>query len=197
MIGFGSQFGVHMTSGDYSTDTANDHVYSYATAASDQLAELQERLALVLQATHDGIWDWDLITNRVYFSPRWKSMLGYNEHEIAPSLDAWQSLIHPEDHADALAQIAAHLAGEADSYQLEHRLRHKDGGYRWILARGMALRDASGRAHRMVGSHTDMTERRQVEERLREREAQYRGIFESTTDGVVLTDLDTELLLGG
>jgi PAS domain S-box-containing protein len=184
-----------MTSGDYPSDTATDHVYSYATATSDQLAELQERLALVVQATHDGIWDWDLLTNRVYFSPRWKSMLGYDEREVAGSFDAWQSLIHPDDHAEAMARIAAHLAGETPSYQLEHRLRHKDGSYRWILARGMSLRDASGRAYRMVGSHTDMTGRRQVEERLREREAQYRGIFESTTDGVVLTDLDTELLL--
>ena len=61
-----------MTSGDYPSDTATDHVYSYATATSDQLAELQERLALVLQATHDGVWDWDLLTNRVYFSPRWR-----------------------------------------------------------------------------------------------------------------------------
>ncbi|MGD9891271.1 MAG: PAS domain S-box protein [Dehalococcoidia bacterium] len=165
------------------------------TGEPGRLAALQERLALVLQATHDGIWDWDLRTNQVYFSSRWKSMLGYDEHAIPGRFDAWQTLVHPDDHDEAMAQIAAHLAGETPFYQFEHRLRHKDGSYRWILARGMSLRDDSGQAYRMVGSHTDMTERRHVEERLREREAQYRGIFEATTDGVVLTDLYTERLL--
>jgi len=128
------------------------------------LREREERLDLVLRGTNDGIWDWNLETDEVYYSPRWKSMLGYDERDIAPDIKAWRGLLHPEDVEKAQQAIEAHLEGGSAFYEVEHRLRHKDGSYRWILARGAAVRDEAGRPRRMVGSHTDVTERRRSEE---------------------------------
>lgn len=135
----------------------------------DTLQRSRERLALALRGTTDGIWDWNLQTNEVYFSPRWKSMLGYSEDDLENVFDTWQQLIHPQDRPQALAVLQKHLDGELETYTLEHRLRHKDGSYRWILTRGAALRDENGRPYRMAGSHTDITQRRKAEERLQQR----------------------------
>jgi PAS domain S-box-containing protein len=135
-------------------------------SAEEALRQSQERLALVIEGSNDGIWDWDLITNETYFSPRWKEMLGYHNHEVENTFAAWEGLIHPEDRAKAAAQLKAYCEGGSPNYELEHRLKHKSGGYRWILARGVAQRDASGKPVRMAGSHVDLTERKVAAERL-------------------------------
>lgn len=148
---------------------AYDGVVSDITArkqAEVALWESQQRLALVIQGSNDGIWDWALPTNEVYFSPRWKSMLGYADDEVENTFSAWQALLHPEERARALAQLQAYLSGQAANYELEHRLRQKDGSYRWILARGRVLRDTEGKPVRMAGSHVDLTERKQAEHQL-------------------------------
>ena len=134
--------------------------------AEESLRESQERLALVIEGSNDGIWDWNLTTNQTYYSPRWKEMLGYQDHEIENTFAAWERLLHPEDRERALAQLQAYFSGQAPAYELEHRLRHKLGGYRWILARGVALRDAAGKPVRMAGSHVDLTDRKRAAERL-------------------------------
>ena len=134
--------------------------------ALDRLQQREERLARVMEGINDGIWDWNLETGEVYFSPRWKSMLGYGENEIENRYESWQKLLHPEDLERASAAIEDHLQGQADLYYLEHRLLHKDGEYRWILARGQAVRDEEGKAYRLVGSHSDITEQKEAEEAL-------------------------------
>ena len=133
------------------------------------LQEREERLALVLEGINDGIWDWNLETGEVYFSSRWKSMLGYAEDEIRDWIESWESLIHPDDRERATTAIEEHLSGRTPLYRLEHRLRAKGGEYRWILARGKAVRDDDGQPHRLVGSHTDITERVEAQQYLEQR----------------------------
>jgi PAS domain S-box-containing protein len=131
-----------------------------------QLKESQERLALVLRATNDGIWDWDMETDEVYYSPRWKRMLGYAEDEIEHRYTSWRSLVHPDDLEKALDDLDVYLKGNKSFFASEHRMRHKDGSYRWILTRGIAVQDAQGKPYRMVGSHADITQRKQSEKAL-------------------------------
>ncbi len=141
---------------------------SEAMRAEQALKDSKERLDLVIRGSSDGIWDWNVKTGEVYLSARWKSMLGYEDHEIQNSFTTWEGLLHPEDRGRALAEIQAYFLKRTPKFELEHRLRHKDGTYRWILARGLALWDADGRPLRMAGSHMDLTERKQTEEELRQ-----------------------------
>jgi PAS domain S-box-containing protein len=138
----------------------------------DALQRSEERFDLALRGTDAGIWDWDLRAKTVYFSPRWKSMLGHADEEIADSYEEWESRIHPDDLDRALTTLQTYLNLQSPDYELEHRLRHKDGTYRWILARGAAVYDAEGKPCRMVGSHIDITERKHAERRTRENEVQ-------------------------
>jgi PAS domain S-box-containing protein len=137
-----------------------------------QVRESEQRFDLAVSGTDAGIWDWDLNTNRVYFSPRWKSILGYADHEIENDFSEWESRLHPEDRQRALKTVDDYLQGRTAEYELEHRLRHKDGSYVWILARGAAVRDEHDRPRRMAGSHLDITSRKKSEQLLRERDAQ-------------------------
>ena len=130
------------------------------------LAKSEERFDLAMRGANDGLWDWDMLTGTVYYSPRWKSMLGHAEDEIGNSLDEWSSRVHPDDLASALAAIDAHLAGRCDKFEVRFRFRHKDGHYLWMLSRGQALFDDSGRPLRMVGTHTDISAQKQVEAEL-------------------------------
>ncbi len=135
--------------------------------AEEELRRSRERFALAVDGSRDGLWDWDVARAAVYFSPRWKNMLGYLDHEIGDRFEEWTSRLHPEDRQRALQTVDDYLHGRLEEYSLEHRLRHKDGSYRWILARGVAVRDAFGRVSRLAGSHADVTARRQAEDDLR------------------------------
>jgi PAS domain S-box-containing protein len=125
------------------------------------LAESEERFKLAVLGTNDGIWDWNVRSGAVYFSPRWKKMIGYEDHELPDHFAAFKEHLHPEDHDKVMQQVKDYLERRLDHYSVEFRLRHKDGSYRWILARGIALWDESGTAYRMSGSHTDITEQKE------------------------------------
>lgn len=126
--------------------------------SEDALRDSEERYALAVRGANDGLWDWDLETQRVYFSARWKAMLGYEESEIGDDPQEWLSRVHKEDRAMLEAQLAAHWeAAASEECAIEHRMLHKDGSYRWMLSRGVVQRDAHGKPVRMAGSQTDIT----------------------------------------
>jgi len=130
------------------------------------LRESEERYALAVCGANDGLFDWDLRRNRVHFSPRWKAMLGHAACEMGPAPDEWLGRIHPDDVGEFRQRLDAHLQGEEAHFECEHRIRHQDGGYRWMLSRGLAVRDDHGQPYRMAGSLTDVTRRKGAEERL-------------------------------
>jgi diguanylate cyclase (GGDEF)-like protein/PAS domain S-box-containing protein len=130
------------------------------------LRESEERYALSARGANDGLWVWDLGADHVYYSPRWKAMLGFAEEEIGSAPDEWLSRVHPDDVEILRSALGLHLRGETPHLELEHRMRTRDGEYRWMLSRGLAVRDASGTATRIAGSQTDVTERKLAVERL-------------------------------
>jgi diguanylate cyclase (GGDEF)-like protein/PAS domain S-box-containing protein len=130
------------------------------------LRESEERYALAASGANDGLWDWDLRTAKVYFSSRWKIMLGYSECEIADSSDEWLNRIHADDAARVRSDLQQHLEGRTSHFENEHRMLHENGTYRYMLTRGLAVRDEHGNAYRMAGSQTDITERKVAEQQL-------------------------------
>jgi len=134
---------------------------------AEALRESEERWQLALQGNNDGIWDWNLKTNEVFFSTRWKQMLGYEDHEVSNCWDDWTKRIHPDERDLVLEAFQDHFAKKTPFYVCEYRVQCQDGSYKWILDRGQALWDALGDVVRMVGSYTDITDRKQTEEELK------------------------------
>jgi PAS domain S-box-containing protein len=134
--------------------------------AEEYLRQSEERFRLAMLGATDGLWDRNLLTDEIYYSPRWKTMLGYADEELANHLDTWKGLLHPEDREPTLALVRDFLEGRADKYEAEFRLRHKDGHYIDILSRGSLIRGINGEALRFVGTHVDITERKQTEEQI-------------------------------
>jgi diguanylate cyclase (GGDEF)-like protein/PAS domain S-box-containing protein len=126
--------------------------------AQEALKESEERYALAAQGANDGLWDWNLVAGSVYYSPRWKSMLGYQEREIDDNPEEWLGRIHDADRERVADEIAAHQKRATPHFESEHRMLHRDGSFRWVLSRGLAVHDRAGRALRMAGSLTDITE---------------------------------------
>jgi diguanylate cyclase (GGDEF)-like protein/PAS domain S-box-containing protein len=126
--------------------------------AQAALRESEARYALAARGANDGLWDWDLQTDKVYYSPRWKALLGYEEEEIGFGLEEWFGRVYPEDLPRIQAEIAAHRDGLTPHFENEHRLLHKDNAYRWVLTRGLVVRGRNGQVMRMAGSLTDITE---------------------------------------
>ena len=165
------------------------------------LKESEERWQLALRGNNDGIWDWNLETNQVFFSCRWKEMLGYADSEISNHVDEWVARVHPDDFPKAMQAINEHLDKKTPFYINEHRLICKDGTYKWILDRGQALWNDQGKPIRMVGSHTDITETKQAEVLLKERqksltqqEELLRKVLNTIPVGVWITDKQGKIL---
>jgi diguanylate cyclase (GGDEF)-like protein/PAS domain S-box-containing protein len=141
----------------------------YAISHQRALADLiqsEERYALAVRAANDGIWDWDLRRGRIYFSPRWHAILGQAEHSGDEDLAVWFDLVHSDDLLRLRAAIDAHIAGQTPHLESEHRMRHADGSWRWVLSRGLAIRGLNSEVTRMAGSLSDITDRRSAEIRL-------------------------------
>jgi len=175
--------GVSAATGAFHPGLSSEHMKSFTVFAQQVGALLQnradqatierqvehlrldrERLNLALDGGQAGLWDWDLVSGQLYFSDRWKAMLGYRPEEVGESFEEWESRVHPDDLAPSRELVAAHLSGATEVYQNTHRLRHKDGHYVWIMALARVLRDDAGAPRRMVGIHIDVTEQRLARE---------------------------------
>ena len=134
--------------------------------AEEALRESEERYALAAEGANDGLWDWDLRANRVVYGQRWKAMLAYPEGEIGHTPEEWLGRVHPDDVEQLKVDLDLHLTGRTTHLQNEHRMRTRDGRWLWVLARGVAVRDAEGRATRIAGSISDIQERKESQEKL-------------------------------
>lgn len=143
---------------DFSVTLARIQTQLSLKRAEEALRESEERYALAARGANDGLWDWNLRADTLYLSRRWKAMLGYQENEIGEKPEEWFSRIHEVDRERVLGEIRAHQQGAAPLFESEHRMLHKDGSFRWMLSRGVAICDASGKPARMAGSQTDITE---------------------------------------
>jgi PAS domain S-box-containing protein len=132
----------------------------------EQLRSVKEQFEIAINGTNDGIWDWNLKTNELFLSKRWKSMLGYEDHELPNDLSTFDSLLFEEDIERVKYFIDQYLIGNIRTYSVEFRMKHKDGSIRWIHAKGEALRDSYGNPYRMAGSHSDITEKKKFEQTL-------------------------------
>jgi diguanylate cyclase (GGDEF)-like protein/PAS domain S-box-containing protein len=126
----------------------------------------EERFKLAALGANDGLWDWDLRSGRIHFSARWKALLGYAEDEISNSPEEWISRIHPDERAGFIVDLDEHTNRTASHFEFEHRMLHRDGKYRWMLSRGIGVRDEAGKVTRMAGSQTDITNRKEAESKL-------------------------------
>jgi diguanylate cyclase (GGDEF)-like protein/PAS domain S-box-containing protein len=138
----------------------------YRHQMENKLRESEERYSMAIRGANDGIWDWSLKTGEVFYSPRWKEILGFSADEIGSTSDEWFQLIHPDDLQPFKMDLSNHLAGLTPHFQVEYRIKTKKDGYRWILTRGLAVTDADGVPYRMAGSLSDITERKLAEQQL-------------------------------
>lgn len=159
--------------------------------AEDALRAAEERWKFALEGTGDGVWDWNLQTGEVYFSKRCKEILGYDHEDGDKRFAAWESTIHPDDFSRMMEELQAHLKGKTGCYFNEHRVRSTGGGWKWLLTRGKVVeRDANGKALRMIGTQSDISERKEAEESLRLAAL----VFENSSEGVTITDADGVIL---
>gem|GEM_PF-398337 len=162
--------------------------------AETALQASEQRWQLALRGSNDGVWDWNAKTNEVFFSARWKQMFGYEEHEIANHLDEWTKRVHPDDFSWVTQAIQDHFERKTPFYITEHRVLCKDGSYKWILDRGQALWDEAGRVIRMTGSHSDITNRKNLEQEIKAREQLLNAFFKGASlAGVGLCIHDRQL----
>ena len=158
--------------------------------AEQALRESEERWIMAIDSAGHGVWDWNAATNQVYFSHQWKAMLGYEDAEIGDTLTEWSERVHPEDLAHCYAEIERHFRGEVPVYRSEHRLRCKDGSFKWILDQGRVVtHGADGKPLRVIGTHTDITALRETEEQLRKLSL----AVEQSPESIVIADLDARI----
>jgi len=181
------------TSGGAALKDAGGRVVAFLGVSHDVTERRQAELELqrTLEATTDGIWTWDFARDRLAFSSRYYTMLGYEPGEFPATFESWRDLIHPEDRERALAVAEEYLRTTPDNYENEFRLRTRTGAYRWIRTKARVVERApDGRALRLIGNHEDITDRKQAEERLRDSEQRYRRLVELAQEGIWTIDAE-------
>jgi PAS domain S-box-containing protein len=170
---------------------------SAALAKAQQLAAQNlERLDLALDGADEALWDWNVAQNRTYYSERWSRMLGFSPDEIGEAVEIWERLVHPGDLVAAMEKLRAHMEGQCESYQAEFRMKAKDGGWRWIRARGRVVaRAADGSPWRVAGTHLDITANKQAEEALIWERNLLRTLIDNLPDLIYAKDLESRFLL--
>ncbi len=164
--------------------------------AEAALRESKARLALAVEEVKAGYWDWDLITNAIYLSPEWKRQIGFDENELLNRWEEWQCRLHPDDRALVSAATKNYIAGLLPVFEVEFRLRHKDGSYRWIHSRGGLLHDQNNQAYRMLGINLDITDykkTRELSERREQMEQSFRLSLASQTVAAIAHELNQPL----
>ncbi|OOV88732.1 sensor domain-containing diguanylate cyclase [Oceanospirillum linum] len=162
-----------------------NELMTQVSEAEQEVRRSEERWIKALDAAGDGVWDWDLRTNTLFFSSQWKRMLGYQSYEIGDTFEDWSGRVHPDDLDKALRCVEAHLAGDTEVYRATYRMRCKNGDYRWFMDRGMVFeRDSDGKALRVTGTHSDISEQKRTEAALKESQQQFQLAMQGSNDGL-------------
>lgn len=156
--------------------------------AEEALRESEERFALAIDASEQGIWDWNLLTNQVYFSPQWKKMIGYEDFEIKNEFYEWTDHLHPEEKERCLKEVQSYIQNPGKHFIIEFRFRHKDGSYRWIHNKAASILDSGGKVIRMFGSHLDITERKLAEAAIKLSESKFNIAFHASPVAMAIQD---------
>ena len=177
----------------YELEELNESLEEKVAIQTKDLEDSEFRWKFAVDGSGDGLWDWNIKTNEVYFSPRWKTMLGFKEDEIKNELEEWEKRVHAEDIKNVYEKLNEHLDGKTQQYQNEHRILCKDGYYKWVLDRGVVVqRDKDGKPLRIIGTHTDIDERKKSEIEVEKANAKFSSIFNNSLDSIVLIELKSQ-----
>ncbi len=154
--------------------------------AEIELQQAKEQFELVIHASHDGFWDWNLVTGEIYYSPRWKEMLGYEDSELPNSIKTWESLIFPEDYLTAMQLLEDYNTGKVDQFLMTQKFRHKNGSTVYVLSRGINIKDENDQIIRMIGAHSEITQVVSIQEEIEISKMQLSSVLNSSLDGMVM-----------
>lgn len=173
------------------------YIYDITTLieSEEKLREAEARWKFALEGSESGVWDWNIPEGKVYYSKQWKRLLGYDDNDLSDSLEEWEKRVHPDDLDECKQNILKHFSGETEHYQNEHRALCKDGTYKWILDRGKILeRNNNGQPIRMIGTHFDITNRKELEKELEEKSLFLKTIQDTLQVGIVLIDSESLII---
>lgn len=173
----------------------NAQSYSDQQIISKELKESNERYNLTIDASEQGIWDWNVETNEVFYSPQWKRQIGYNNDELENSFDTWVDHLHPDDKENCLLAVQNYLQNPVKHFILEFRFRHKDGSYRWIYNKASSVLDENGKVVRMFGAHTDITEQKLAQFAILDSQRQFKTLFDKAADAIFIADMQSGLII--